>query len=282
MTGRLPTFLIIGAMKSGTSSLRDYLGAHPDVYIPPEEELHFFTEAINWERGPDWYRARFADAGDATAVGEKSPTYSMTPEHPGVARRIAELVPDVRLIYVVREPLRRIRSHFVHQFGRGHEHHPINEALRRDPRYVDTTRYTTQLAAYTEWFPTEQIMVVTAEQLDHERVETFRRIAVFCGIDPDVEIPTLETRSHGSESKQVPVGMTARLRTIPLIRKAAEALPAPIKAKLGAATRRSLAPEELELDPATEAWVLDQLRPDLEGLRAWLGADFDAWGHVER
>ena len=189
-------------------------------------------------------------------------------------------MPDARLLYVVRHPLQRIRSHFVHQFGRGHEHLPINRAVREDHRYLDTTRYAMQLNRFLDWFPAEQITVVTSEQLDHERIATFRRIASFVGVDPDVEVAALEGRSHESDSKQVPVGVTARLRNIPAIRKAAESLPAPIRSRLGAATRRSLEPEELELDAPTEAWIVDQLRPDLVGLRRWLGEDFDAWGYV--
>jgi hypothetical protein len=279
--GRLPTFLVIGAMKSGTSSLRDYLRAHPDVYVPPEEELHYFAEGINWAKGLDWYRSRFADAGTAIAVGEKSPTYAMVPEHPGVPERIAALLPDVRLLYVVREPIARIRSHFVHQFGRGHEHLRIARAVREDPRYLDTTRYAMQLERYLDWFPAEQLMVITSEQLDHERAATFRRIAAFCGVDPDVELEALDQRSHESGSKQVPVGVTARLRNIPALRKAAEALPAPVRSRIGAATRRELQPDELELDASTQAWIIDQLRPDLVGLRRWLGEDFAAWGYAD-
>jgi hypothetical protein len=276
--GRLPGFIVIGAMKSGTSSLRDYLRGHPEVYIPPDEELHYFAEAINWKRGIDWYRERFADAGDAIAVGEKSPTYTMHPEHPGVPERIHDLLPDVRMIYVVRHPIQRIKSHYVHQFGRGHEANPIRRAVRDDPRYLDTTRYGMQLQRYLDWFPAEQLLVVTSEQLDHERTPTFARIAEFVGVDPTVDVPALSSRSHESSEKLVPSGFTARLRTIPTIRKAAEKLPAPLRARLGAATRRTLDPSELELDPATEAWIIDQLRPDLVGLRRWLGDDFDAWG----
>jgi hypothetical protein len=193
---------------------------------------------------------------------------------------MAALLPDVRLLYVVRHPLQRIRSHFVHQFGRGHEHRPINRAVREDHRYLDTTRYAMQLDRYLEWYPADQIMVVTADLLDHDRSTTFARVATFCGVDPEIEAAALEARSHGSSSKQVPVGVTARLRTIPAIRKAAEALPAPIRSRLGAATRRSMQPEELELDPATEAWLIEQLQPDLAGLRRWLGQDFDGWGYV--
>ena len=276
--GRLPTFMVIGAMKSGTSSLRDYLRAHPEVFIPPEEELHYFVEGINWKQGLDWYRARFAGAGDAIAVGEKSPTYTMHPEHPGVPERIAALLPEVRLIYVVRHPIERIKSHYVHQSERGQEALSINRAVRADPRYVDTTRYAMQLDRYLDWFPEEQIMVVTSDQLDGDRSTTFARIASFCGVDPGVEVPALGGRSHESSGKQVPVGLTARLRTIPVLRRAAEVLPTPLREKIGARTRRQLRPEDVAFDPVVERWLIDELTPDLQRLERWLGPDFDGWG----
>ena len=278
--GRLPTFMVIGAMKSGTSSLRDYLRDHPEVYIPPEEELHFFVEDINWKQGLDWYRARFADAGDAIAVGEKSPTYTMHPEHPGVPERIHDLLPDVRMIYVVRHPIERIKSHFVHQFERGHEGLGINAAVRADPRYLDTTRYAMQLDRFLDWFPAEQIMVVTSDQLDRDRTATFARIASFCGVDPDAEVRALSGRSHESSGKQVPVGLTARLRTIPALRRVAEVLPAPVRERIGARTRRQLRPEDVTFEPAVERWLVDELAPDVERLERWLGPEFDGWGLV--
>ena len=72
---RLPNFLVIGAMKAGTTSLFHYLRDHPQVFLPEEKELYFFTEEDNWHRGLEWYRSRFRGAGDAKAVGEASVGY---------------------------------------------------------------------------------------------------------------------------------------------------------------------------------------------------------------
>src|SRR5207244_11766706 len=87
----LPTFLVIGAMKSGTTSLYRYLQAHPDVYMSEEKELNYFTGGQNWERGVSWYEAQFEKAGSARAIGEASTNYTNYPQIAAVPERIARL-----------------------------------------------------------------------------------------------------------------------------------------------------------------------------------------------
>ena len=82
----LPTFLVIGAMKGGTTALFKYLSGHPQVFMPECKETAFFVERFGWRRGLGWYEDLFVEAGDAIAVGEASPTYTCTPSLPGVAR----------------------------------------------------------------------------------------------------------------------------------------------------------------------------------------------------
>src|SRR5207244_8421308 len=82
----LPTFLVIGAMKSGTTSLYRYLQAHPDVFMSEQKELNYFTQGANqnWEKGLAWYQAQFEQAGKARAVGEASTNYTKYPQFQGV------------------------------------------------------------------------------------------------------------------------------------------------------------------------------------------------------
>jgi Sulfotransferase family len=181
----LPNFLLIGAMKAGTTSLYRYLREHPQVFMPPEKELHFFAAPERWSRGRDWYEARFAAAADgAVAVGEASPTYAMYPEFAAVPERVAALLPDARLLYTVRHPIERMRSHYLHQVRRGREHAPIERALVADPRYLDTSRYALQLERYLDRFPAERLLVITAEELRDDRLATVGRVLEFLGADP--------------------------------------------------------------------------------------------------
>ena len=116
-SGRLPTWITIGAMKSATTSLHRYLAEHPDIAVSEPKELDFFIEPRYGKLGLDWYRRQFGSA--AIAAGESSVNYTKCHKYPGVAARMHRHLPDVRLIYMVRDPFDRIESHWVHAVGEG-------------------------------------------------------------------------------------------------------------------------------------------------------------------
>jgi len=128
MTPRLPTFLIIGAQKSATRWLRHNLGRHPDVFAAPRE-IAFFNSDRYEEYGLEWYREQFCDAKGAPVIGEATPAYMMWRHDPElVSSRIATALPDVRLVAILRNPIDRAASAFVH--------HINNQRLPRDADLV--------------------------------------------------------------------------------------------------------------------------------------------------
>src|SRR5207244_732601 len=106
----LPNFLMIGSMKAGTTSLYEYLRTHPQVFMSERKELDYFTTGIDRGLDRDWYEGCFERADGARAVGEASTGYTKFPTHRDVAARVAALLPDVRLIYMIRNPIERMRS----------------------------------------------------------------------------------------------------------------------------------------------------------------------------
>jgi sulfotransferase family protein len=178
----LPTFLLIGAMKSGTTTLYTYLTGHPDVFMPALKEPNFFND--HWHRGIGWYERLFAPAGGARACGEASVRYTSYPQDPECPARIARVVPEIRLLFVVRDPLDRIRSHYLHEVAALRESRPLESALRENPIYLDRTRYAMQLERYLAYFPRERLLVVRAEQLFRAPLEVLPRVFGFIGVDP--------------------------------------------------------------------------------------------------
>jgi hypothetical protein len=181
----LPSFVIIGAMKSGTSSLHHYLSQHPEICMSAEKEPNFFIEARNFGKGLDWYRSLFADP--TKVLGEASPAYSKRHRYRGVPERLHGLVPDVKLVYILRDPVERIVSHYLHNRILGRERRCLTEAVGArfyQNNYVRTSMYGFQLEAFLQKFPMEQILIVTSEDLGDERSETLRRIFRFIGVDP--------------------------------------------------------------------------------------------------
>ncbi len=249
-----PTFLVIGAMKAGTTSLHRYLGAHPDIFMSETKELDFFVESKNWPLGWEWYCGQFEPGRQMTARGEASTNYTKYPSFPGVPERIANFLPEVRLVYVLRDPVERIVSHVLHMWGaRG-----VVGALERDVldgHVVACSRYALQLESYLEWFSPDQILVVFSGDLRHDRIRTLQRTGAFIGVAdawPD-EVGV----EHGKTSSDKAL-LTLGLANLP----SATELPLQV--------RRQLA---------------DVLLPDVERLRELLAGPLycrDGLGHLDR
>ena len=273
----LPNFLIIGAAKAGTTSLAHYLRSHPQVYLA-DFELHFFVAERRWRLGPAWYEAQFTGARDEVAVGEKSPSYTRHPRYRGVPGRIGALLPAVRLIYLVRHPLQRIRSEYLHRALNGRERRPLDEAVLADPSYVDTSRYAFQIEQYLEHFDQAQLLVLTAEDLRHARAATLAQVQTFIGVTPSWQPP--ELKQEYNRTSQRPVRR-------PVAR--------PLRRLLNASVRVGMPPRTVErlsyrsssttvdragvaFSDSTRSRLEEELRDDVRRLRRHLDADFNGWG----
>jgi hypothetical protein len=275
----LPTFLVIGAKKAGSTSMHRYLSAHPDVFMPAEKHLDFFS-GDTWERGVDWYAAQLAPGAHHAARGEASNTYSSHPIVQGVPARVAAVVPDVRLVYVIREPIARITSHYRQAVAEWGETRPFDEVVfERSAEYIATTRYAMQLDLYLEHFAREQLLVVTSEDLLHARAETLARVFAFIGVDPDLRLAA-STRVHNQASDYRRQGsLVKRVRHSAAYGAIRERIPERARRLAWRTSTRPLAhdPYALELSPDARAAVLERLRPDLERLRE-IVPGFHCWG----
>jgi len=168
------------------------------------KELKFFVAERNWTKGLEWYESRFAQSGDAVAIGEASPIYSMAHAFAGVPERIASLIPDAKLIYVMRHPIERMKSHYLHRVAHGSERRPVERALRESTGYLNTSRYAYQLEQYLEWFPREQIMLIRSEELRDRRLHTLQRVFGFLNIDTGWVPLNLQSESHKTDEKHAP------------------------------------------------------------------------------
>jgi hypothetical protein len=208
----LPAFLIVGGQRCGTNSLYEYLIRHPNVARAlPDQEVHFFD--CNFHKGLNWYRGHFPTrarakltklrSGSGLISGESSPYYMF---HPFVAARIAESLPGIKLLVLLRNPVDRAYSHYHHERARGHETLSFEEAvarepvrlrgevdrIRRDPTYnsfnhqhfsyLARGEYLTQLQTLFSRFPRENILVLISEQLFADPAEVHARALRFLGL----------------------------------------------------------------------------------------------------
>lgn len=196
----LPDFLIIGAMKSGTSSLFHYLQRHPMIEPPIRKEIHFFT--VGYHKGTSWYRAHFPLRGALSGsriTGEGCPDYMFCP---GAEHRIYRLLPDVRLIILLRDPVERAISHYFHERRMGREYLPIMEALEveeerlagadlEDPQGLETYLhasykrrgwYASHIARYFTLFPRDRILILGSGDLFRDSQRTTAEAIRFLGL----------------------------------------------------------------------------------------------------
>jgi hypothetical protein len=202
----LPSFIIIGTMKGGTSSLHHYLGKHPEICMSRKKEPNFFVKARSFHQGLDWYRSLFAD--HSKVCGEVSPAYSKRHRHPGVPEQLYRVLPHVRLIYILRDPIERMISHYLHNRIHGRTTQALVETLAKNSyrnNYVWTSMYQFQLSAFLRRFPLQKIMIVTTEDLKEKRAETLRSMFQFIGVDPDFEHSEFHRMHHQTPLPARPV-----------------------------------------------------------------------------
>lgn len=192
---RLPNFIIAGAQKSGTTSLHNYLERHRHVYFPKHpQELHFFDIDENFSEGITYYKKFFMLASaEHIAIGQTSPLYIYEPKVPS---RIADLLPQVKLIFILRNPVNRAYSHYWHSVKKGYETLTFEEALDLEPTrlkhgfdqrrrysYVDRGYYCQQLEQFLQHFPREQLLVLLTEELGQETAKVIDKCCDFLEIE---------------------------------------------------------------------------------------------------
>jgi hypothetical protein len=190
--GEMPNLIVIGGLKCGTTSLHHYLNLHPEIAMSRPKELNYFVAELNWALGSDWYRGHFPAA--AAVRGETSPHYTNRPRFEGVAERMRESLPeDARFVYMVRHPIDRLLSHYLHNVSGGYETRELADAVA-DPScaYVQRGRYAYQLEPYLEAFGPDRVLVVTREELGAERDATVRRVFKFAGVEPEFTSPEFD------------------------------------------------------------------------------------------
>ncbi|MDF1809956.1 MAG: sulfotransferase [Phycisphaerales bacterium] len=178
-----PDFIIIGAMKCATSSLHDQLALLDGISMSEPKEPNFFSDPDQWAMGMPWYESLFASMPSGDLKGESSTHYTKLPTYPKAARRLNEFVPDAKLIYVMRDPVDRIVSQYIHEWSMHviDKDCPIDEAIKKYPILLDYSRYAMQLEPYFELFGQGTVLPVFFERLMGDPQSELERVAQHIG-----------------------------------------------------------------------------------------------------
>lgn len=301
MNGRLPNFLIIGAPKSGTTSLSRYLQHHPDVFIPTQEELNYFAfrNSPPHYTSPDAarilrttrctaseYRRQFAQWQQQKMAGEKSALYLSAEAAPAA---IYEEIPNAKLIVILRNPADRAFSHFTHNLRLLSE--PLTDfrdALAAETErkkngwsycfwYRERGRYVSQLQRYLALFPREQLLILLFDDLRADAEALMRGVCRFLGID---ERHDMQVHKRYNVSEGVPrngplhLALTEDSRAKSLFKAIA---PPVVQQRIWwFLYRRNLAPLPT-FDPALRRQLLTEFDDEITDLERLIDRDLSAW-----
>lgn len=273
----LPTFIVIGAMKAGTTGLYQQLRRHPQVFVSKTKEPNYFSDEDKWHLGVDWYEGLFDGARNAVARGEASIRYTAYPKRCDVPGRISAIVPDVRLIYLVRHPVDRMISHLWMDMRQGVPVGAPDETLLEQPRFVNVSRYSMQIERYLEYFPREQMLVVKSEDFRTKRARTLERVLGFIGVEtallPDDVDP--EQNRGDADRRKRPIDRT--LQQLPAYRLLANVTPEPVRRLKRRVMLRDSVPRPA-VSPSTRIELEGRVRDDVRRLYRHIDPPFDGWG----
>lgn len=181
-SGRLPDFLIIGAMKCATSTLHEQLARQPGLFMSTPKEPNFFSNDEEWTRGMTWYRGLFADAKPGDICGESSTHYSKLPTYPLTIDRMRKSLPrDVKIIYMMRHPIERLISQYIHEWTQRFVSGTIDEALDTNPEMIAYSRFAMQLQPFIDILGRGNILPLYFEHFTSHQQQTLERVCAFIG-----------------------------------------------------------------------------------------------------
>lgn len=267
-----PHFIIIGAVKSATTWIQKQLQRHESVFLP-DPEPHFFS--LEFDKGPEFYRQFFAHRSpEATVIGEKSADYLA---HPLAADRIASMLPDIRLVLQLRDPVARAYSDYKMLYRRGTVKGPPEEYLlspnNPQPRFLLDGLYGQHLGRWLAQFPDERILTFLYEDITTDPRATVERVSAHIGVRPIFDEAAARRKENNSREKILPLPLRFALAPLKHIAR-------PLRDKPLFEATRSLLARELRYPPLScelEQHLRDFYLRDIEVLETIIDRDLSAW-----
>lgn len=280
-----PNLFIIGAMKSGTTSLHEYLDTHPQIAMSEEKEPGYFVAELGLPKGEAWYLSRWRrDDREYRYFGESSTHYTKLPLYQGVPERLFQFNPQARLIYIMRNPFDRIVSHYWHALRdqyHGGELRPLLKAVKEDPGYLAFSDYATQLEPYFDRFGREALLTLTFEALIENPQREVDRIYDWLGL-PTHSIAEKLGKAHNQKPSDITAvagaGILNRIQYSEAWDRISPHIPAWMKNWAKKQAYRPVAEQEVEKDiPRLREAVAELQRRQIDRLTRLLGRDFPEW-----
>jgi hypothetical protein len=268
-------------MKSGTTSLHEYLNEHPDIFMSAVKEPGYFAECMDYyPKDLDWYESLFKDVKEEVIIGESSTNYTKLPICTDVVDKIWEYNPEARFIYLMRNPVDRVISHYWHGVKYGDERNDALTAIKQKQEYICFSDYATQLEPYIKQFGLDRIYILTFESFINDPVAELKSIFDWLGVDSDVTIKNAGSARNAlpkSFKKVKGSGLLHDFRNSFIWNSIAPFIPRRITSAAA-----KLTVEDASKSSDNDAEVISYLRPvftpKVEKLEKLLNRKFDEWG----
>jgi len=271
----LPNFFIIGAMKSGTTSLHALLRQHPDIFMSNPKEPNFFSRDENYPRLWDWYESLFEGSQDKIAIGEASADYTKRGQSPHTAARIAKHVPNAKIIYIVRHPLERIESHWMHGVHEKWVSPNFRKAIWK-PEMIEISRYWWQINAYREYFSDDRILVLFFEDFRDNPTEVIAKCFQFLEVEPSFQINNPSRPKNISRLKTSEKETLTLLKRVPIFETAKQIAPMQIKNYIKPFFIRKIT-EKPQWHKSDRKKVIELIIDDAHTFLSFYGKPIDYW-----
>lgn len=274
----LPTFLMVGTAKCGTTSICSLIDEHPQGFVSDPKEPHYFSNLVMYDERRSWYESLFEDAEDGMVAGEGSVSYTLPSRIDFVAPRIKSAIPDCRLILTARHPIDRIESDWKMRTVEGRDTRSISNDVQRWVEMVRLGLYWDNLSVYRELFDDEQILVVFLEDFAEEPLREMRRVYDHIGVDPEFVPDDLGESRNTAEDRRRAVAVSDVATVLPGVRRLDPLIPDRI-VELGKAllARRERYNPNVEWDDNVLREVKKVFREDSRELLEYCGKEASFW-----
>jgi len=268
--------LIIGAMKSGTTSLFDYLSQHPEICSCRQKEPNFFANDAKWSQGFDWYQKLWDWKPNVHKIALEGTTYyTKVPKKPNAAKRISQIEAKFKFIYILRNPIDRIESHYTYglteRWGRGKD---ISQVLNHA---ISVSKYAMQLDEYYQIFPAEDILLLNFEDLKREPVELVKKVCEFLNVDASYKFHALETVKNSTKGLLMDNKFLSSVKNNKKIHNLIlSAVPIKLR-KIVTTPMKKQIKSNFKLSPEQREFVFNELKEDLIKLKTKYNFDISRW-----
>jgi hypothetical protein len=268
---RLPEFIIIGAMKSATSTLHNQLSAQPGIFMSTPKEPNFFSDDKVYSQGLGWYSGLFSDADLKDICGESSTHYTKLPDYLDTIQRLKTAIPQPKLIYVMRHPVDRLISHYMHQWSVGVISCDLNQAIDRYPELINYSCYGMQVTPYLKEFGSEAVLPLFFDDLKKYKDKALNRVGEFIGCTkPLTWIDDLTQDNQSSQRIRRFFGYELLVNWKPMVWVRKNLIPQSLRNRVKKQFTMQQRPEISAIQLARITKIFDR---DLKVVSEWLGVE---------